>query len=201
MEKELIKAAKEGNPNAFEQLAEKYYTKIYNYALRVLKNEQDAFDASQDALIKAYLNIKKFKEEANFFTWLFRITVNTCNDYHKKNKKRSTLSLSDSHEESKTTLQIEDKTQNIEEQILKAERKSLLYKAIDTLPEIHRQMIFLRDIENFTYEEIAEITNLPLGTLKSKISRARIKLKELLLKNKELFICFTVILIRKLFFK
>ena len=201
MEKELIRSAKKGNTDAFEKLAEKYYIRIYNYSLRVLKNEQDALDASQDALIKAYININKFKEEANFFTWLFRITVNTCNDYHKRNKKRGLLYPIDNSDENTPGIIIEDKTQNIEEKIIENERKNQLYKAIDSLPEIHRKMILLRDIENFTYDEIAEIINLPLGTVKSKISRARLKLKELLLKNKELFIVFTVILTEKLFFK
>jgi len=97
-------------------------------------------------------------------------------------------------------LQFEDKGQNVFDLVLKSERERVLYDALNKLNSEQREMIILRDIEGFSYEEIAVITNNNLGTVKSKISRARIKLKELLLKNKELFLSFFVLITMNIFF-
>lgn len=195
-EKELIKKSKDGNIESFEKLIEAHQLKVYNISLKMLKNEQDAFDASQDALLKAFKYIGKFKEEASFSTWLYRITVNVCLDMLKKRKDSyNTLSLEQqiSLKDNEVQVQFEDKKQNVLNDVLKSEQKKALYEAIDKLSAEHKKMIVLRDIEGFSYEEIAKITNKNLGTVKSKINRARASLKEILIKNKELFLSVLVL--------
>ncbi len=198
-EAELIKQVQQGYTDAFEELTLKYQPIVYNISLRMLKNEQDAFDVSQDSLLKAFISIKKFNGNSTFSTWLYRITVNTCLDFIKKTKKSKhhiSLEHGISSSDDNMVIQIEDKQQNTENAILKNERINALYEALDKLPPKHREMIVLRDIEGFSYEEISDITRLNLGTVKSKISRARLRLKELLLENKELFLSFLVLLIK-----
>ncbi len=195
----LIKKVQEGNTDAFEELTLKHQKTVYNISLRMLKNEQDAFDVSQDALLKAYINIKKFNGHCAFSTWLYRITVNTCLDFIKKSKKDKyhiSLEQGSSADEDFPIVQVEDKKQNTENTILEKERTDILYKAIGNLPPKHREMIILRDLEGFSYEEISQITNLNPGTVKSKISRARLKLKELLSEHRELFLSFLVLFMK-----
>ncbi|MBR4892633.1 MAG: sigma-70 family RNA polymerase sigma factor [Clostridia bacterium] len=202
-EKELLKLAKEGHIDAFEKLIDAHQKRIYNISLKMLANEQDAFDASQDALLKVFKYLKNFKENSSFSTWVYKIAVNTCLDYINKNKKTSqNISLDETitQKDNETTLQFEDKGQNVFDLVLKSERERVLYDALNKLNFEQREMIILRDIEGFSYEEIAVITNNNLGTVKSKISRARIKLKELLLKNKELFLSFFVLITMNIFF-
>lgn len=201
-EKELIELAKDGNINAFETLIEKNQQIVYNISLKMLKNEQDAFDASQDALLKAFKYISKFKGNSSFSTWIYKITVNTCLNYINKNKissKNISLEQTVTQKDNETPIQFEDKKQNVYKEVLENERKRVLYDALEELSPNQKQMIILRDIEGFSYEEIAQITNNNLGTVKSKISRARLKLKEILLRNKELFLSVSVILIRSFF--
>jgi len=202
IDNELIKKAQDGHIESFEKLIEKYQTTVYNISLKMLKNEHDAFDASQDALLKAYKYISNFKGNSSFSTWLYKITVNTCLDYINKNKKNNfTISLEQtvSPKDNEIPIQFEDKKQNVVGKVLENERQKVLYEALDKLDNIQKEMIILRDIEGFSYEEIAKITDLNLGTVKSKISRARLKLKEILLKNKELFLSILVIFIIRYF--
>lgn len=199
-EKELIKKCKEGYVEAFEELISSHQTRVYNIALKMLKNEDDAYDASQEALLKAFKYIKNFKEESSFSTWIYRITVNVCLDMIKKTKeKRNIISIEQqiSLKDNEVTMQFEDKSQNVMEDILKSERKKVLYEAIDALPPHHREMIVLRDIEGFSYEEISEITKNNVGTVKSKINRARNALKKILINNRELFFYSAVLLIMR----
>lgn len=198
-EKELIKKAKDGHIESFEKLIEKYQVTVYNISLKMLKNEHDAFDTSQDALLKAYKYISNFKGNSSFSTWLYKITVNTCLDYinkNKKNKQNLSLEQTISGKDNEIPVQIEDKKQNVMGKVLENERQKVLYDALDKLNPIQKELIILRDIEGFSYEEIAKITDLNLGTVKSKISRARLKLKDILLKNKELFLSILVILLK-----
>lgn len=201
-EKELIQLAKDGYTDAFEKLINEHQLTVYNISLKMLKNEQDAFDASQDALLKAFKYIKKFKGNSSFSTWIYKITVNTCLDYINKSKKsKSNISLEQtiSQKDNETPLQFEDKKQNVLGKVLENEREKVLYEALDKLSYEQKEMIVLRDIEGFSYEEISQIKNLNIGTVKSKISRARLKLKELLLEHKELFLSIIVILITRYF--
>lgn len=198
-EKELIKKAREGHIESFEKLINEHQKTVYNISLKMLKNEQDAYDAAQDSLLKAFRYISNFKGNSAFSTWIYKITVNTCLDMiNKKKQKGNIISIEQqiSLKDNEVTLQFEDKKQNVVSEILEEERKKVLYEAIDMLSVEHREMILLRDIEGFSYEEIAKITDKNIGTVKSKINRARIALKNILLKNKELFLTLIVLLMK-----
>lgn len=187
-ETKLINSAKQGDRGAFDQLVLKYSNDIFRYAYRILRHEQDAQNASQDTFLKAWQGLKSFKGISKFSTWLYSISYNVCMNYLKKRKKEASVSTED------VPLPFDETTANKnshnttpEESYLQKERLKVLNEAIDKLPPHHKQMMILRFIEGFSYEEIAKITALPLGTVKSKISRARDKLIELLKKNMELF--------------
>lgn len=189
-EKELLRKSKQGHLASFEELISTHQQKVYNIALRMLANEQDAFDASQEVFIKVYRNLDKFQENSSFSTWLYRITTNTCLDMLRKNKEKKNEISMDSpmeFEDREASFQLEDKKADVEEEILKRERRQALYAALEQLNEEHKKMIVLRELQGMSYQEIADITGTNIGTVKSKINRARISLKNSLLQFKELF--------------
>ena len=189
-EKELLRKSKQGHLASFEELISIHQQKVYNIALRMLANEQDALDASQEVFIKVYRNLDKFQENSSFSTWLYRITTNTCLDMLRKNKEKKNEISMDSpmeFEDREASFQLEDKKADVEEEILKRERRQALYEAMEQLGEEHKKMIVLRELQGMSYQEIADITGTNIGTVKSKINRARISLKNSLLKYKELF--------------
>lgn len=190
-ETKLIQSAKKGNKVAFEQLIELYEKKVYNIALHMLKNEEDAKDAAQDSLIKIYRNIKKFDGKSSFSTWVYRVTVNTSLDLIRKkksSKERDTYSLDDQIQvnEQNTMAMGHQGTIHPESHVMKQERLAYLKNALELLNEEQRMMIVLRDIQGFSYKEIADITKTTEGTVKSRLNRSRKKLKEILMDT-ELF--------------
>lgn len=187
MENELIKKAQNGDGAAFEELISPYTTIVYNIALRILGNPEDASDASQEALIRIYRNIGKFKGDSKFSTWLYRIAHNACIDEYRRRKSKlnfASVSVDDSYDDSDNPLlEIPDTSPTPEEHTLKNERSKMLYDAISKLSPISKSAVLLRDVNGLSYEEIAEIQNCSLGTVKSRINRARQQLKEILLQQ------------------
>jgi len=181
-EAELIHKAQSGDVRAFEQLVEEYQQSVFNLAYRMIGNHEDASDMAQEAFIKAYFNLSKFKGNSKFSTWIYRIATNSCLDEIKKRKKTPTYSMSESIEieEGEITREIEDKSSNIEENFEREEQLKMVNKAIGRLQENHRIIIIMRDVNNMSYEEIAEILKCSTGTVKSRISRARTILHDFL---------------------
>lgn len=181
-ERELIKRSQRGDVIAFETLIKQHQVVAYNVALRILGNPEDAQDAAQEALIKVFKGIGSFKVEAQFSTWLYRIVVNTCNDYLRKAKRQSHYSLDQQIEtqEGAMTREVIDPgltpDQIYEGNILKQK----VHSAIQALPEQQRTVVVLRDIEGMSYEVIASMLDLPVGTVKSRINRGREALRQLL---------------------
>ena len=175
----LIKKAINGDEQAFELLLSQYQNKIYSIALRTLGNEHDALDATQDALIRIYKNIGKFKGNSSFSTWVYRITVNVCYDMLNLNKKPVHLV-----EKLEDAPQMAAKGPGPEEIVLGRESASEVCALILKLSDIYRVALVLRDVEGFAYEEIALILNISVGTVKSRIARARNEMRKLLLQNK-----------------
>ncbi|MGN0134200.1 MAG: sigma-70 family RNA polymerase sigma factor [Anaerotignum sp.] len=186
-EKELIAKAKQGDMLAFEELILRHEKIVYNVALRMMNHSEDAKDISQEVFLKAYKNMKNFDERSMFSTWLYRITTNTCIDEMRKRKGKQSYSLEEEleNEEGSMQRQIADEGETPEESLLREERKSELLQALDTLSEEHKAAVILRDIRGLSYEEVAEIVDLPMGTVKSRISRARNQLKNEILKIRE----------------
>ncbi len=183
-EHELIKKAKEGDSYAFELLIAPYMQKIYNIALGILSSSEDADDAAQEAFIKAYKHLHSFSESSGFYTWLYRIVYNCCLDILRK-KQRRPLSFFITHhnDETEDELIVTDTKPQPDEILISSESQSEVRRAISMLKESYRTVIILRDLEGLSYEEIADITGLSLGTVKSRISRGRENLKNIIINN------------------
>jgi RNA polymerase sigma-70 factor (ECF subfamily) len=185
-EKELLKSALGGDVSAFEELILPWQKKIYNITLNYTKNHDDALEISQEVLIKAFKNIKNFKGESSFSTWLFRIASNSCIDYYRKNSKISYIYVDeeiDNGENSKIKFEIKTSDNEPSKAYLQKELRESIKIALNKIPVELKTVVTLRDIHGFNYEEIASIVNIPLGTVKSRINRARLLLKEILLKD------------------
>lgn len=173
----LVSKAQAGDVRAFEQLVEQYYPRIYNIALGMLGTSADAEDAAQTALIKMYRSIGGFKFNSKLSTWIYRITTNVCTDRLRK-KSRTPSSSLDELSESGFDMASADALP--EERVVANEKKKILYKGIERLKSEHKEIIVLRDINGFSYGEIAQILKCGEGTVKSRISRARASLKSIL---------------------
>lgn len=181
-EASLIEQSKAGDIDSFEELIVAHQKKAFNIAYRILGNLEDANDVTQEALIKAYRGIKKFNGKSSFSTWLYTIVNNACIDFIRKNRKVNLTYLDREYEteESSYKVQIYSDEETPEEVFEKKEVQRLVHEAINKLNYEHRRVIVLRDIQQFSYQEIARILNCSEGTVKSRISRARKNLKILI---------------------
>ncbi len=171
---ELIRLAKAGDSKAYDQLLHKYKNQVYNLIYRMVRNKQEAEDLTQEAFIKAFKSLVSFNEDYAFSTWLYKIATNNCIDYFRK-RKLQTYSLDKpiKYKDSEIQQELPDPELNPEKKILALERSRIIQDAIDSLPEKYHTAIVMRHREEKSYEEIAEILNLPLGTVKARIFRAR----------------------------
>lgn len=187
-EEELIQAAQKGNLEAYEVLISQYEKKIYALCLHLLKNSEEAYDAAQEVCIKLWKQLSTFKGQSKLSTWIYRMTTNQCLDILRKNKRKGqeiSLFLDEElGEEEKLTDQTaiwHDISSHMEEK----ELGEVLKQGIGELKEDYRVIIVLRDVEQRSYEEISDILDISLGTVKSRLSRARSTLKKILEQNKE----------------
>ncbi len=169
----FIEKARNGDVSAFEKLVSLYAKKIYNYCYRMTDSREDAEDLAQEVFIKVYQNLKSFKGDSKFSTWIYRIAYNTCVDRYRKNRKLDTVSLNYGKDEDSVKIELVSNDPLPEEEVIKKERYRKLQACIAGLKPEYKTVIILRDIQNYTYAEIAEILQVPLGTVKSHISRAR----------------------------
>ncbi len=175
-----INKFKEGDRAAFEKLVLKYQDKIYNLCRHILGNAQDAEDAAQDAFIKAYQNLDSFKPDASFYTWLYRIAVYTCLDYKKRPFFESIFKSSPESEGDEFIREPVSDEPSPEKMYESKQLGQVLRKSLVTLSPKLRTVIILKEIEGLPYEEIGEILDVSIGTVKSRISRAREELRELM---------------------
>lgn len=183
-EQAIIERVLAGDNNAFGELVDAYQTKVYNLALRMCGNQEDAFDLSQEAFFRAWRGLSGFQRESAFSTWLFRLTANVCLDYLRAKKRRPTVSLTTVDEEGEEAqLDVPDPGKSPEEVLLAAEDRAALARAMNELPVEYRQILTLRAIDDLSYAEIGEILKLREGTVKSRLSRARLALRNKLLQN------------------
>ena len=187
-EKALVQQAKAGDRNAFAALVSAYESKVYNLALRYLGNREDAMDASQEVFLRVFRFLPGFQEESGFSTWIYRIGVNVCKDMLAKQSKRNEQSIEvEDEDDERRTIDIVDCRYAPEQILENAELRTMLSKAIASLPEQQREVIVLRDIQGLSYEEIAGVLSLESGTVKSRLSRARENLRKKLLQNGNIF--------------
>lgn len=173
----VVHAARAGDEAAFVQLVNAYRGAAERVARHILRTEEAAADAVQDALIKVHRAMPSF-EDGNFRAWLLRIVTNTCYDYLRKQRRRPTVSLEALLEESYTELQDRQIENDPERMVLRKEQRELLLKAIDRLSPWHREVVLLVDVYGYDYGEAADLLQLPLGTVKSRLSRARAALRD-----------------------
>lgn len=183
-EKAIIKQVLAGDNDAFGILVETYQDRVFNLALRMSGNTDDAFDLAQEAFFRAWRGLSGFQFEASFSTWLFRLTSNVCLDWLRAKKRRPTVSLTSvGNEEETVQLDLPDPGMGPEELLIAAENRSTLAAAMNALPVEYRQILTLRAIDGLSYTEIAEVLQLREGTVKSRLSRARVALRNKLLQN------------------
>ncbi|MBE7028223.1 MAG: sigma-70 family RNA polymerase sigma factor [Ruminococcaceae bacterium] len=183
----LIKKASKNNVEAFEKLIYPYTTRLLNHAYGILNNREDAEDALQESYIKIFKSLDKFEGHSSFKTWIYRIVTNVCLDMLRKNKKIYETSINETNENGEYKLVIPDDTYSPEISAQKKMAFETLKNALEDLSQEHKTVVIMRDIDGLSYDEIAYITSTNVGTVKSRINRARIQLKNLLEKNKELF--------------
>jgi RNA polymerase sigma-70 factor (ECF subfamily) len=165
-ESDLIERFKKGDRSAFEAIVLRHQDRIYNLCRYMLRDPRDAQDAAQDVFLKAYRGLKDFRPESSLYTWIYRIAVTTCLDYRRKLRRevlRGEPLTEDLPSDEAFTERLDD-AKEISESIRKALQK---------LPEKLRAAIVLREIEELSYEEIAQVVHTSVGTVKSRISRAR----------------------------
>lgn len=198
-EKNLIELSAKGNVEAFETLVQAHQKRVYNIALRMTKDPDDAQELSQDALVRAFVAIKKFRGESSFSTWLYRITMNVCTDFLRKRNKAVVVSLEQgaAGNENYNPVQLPEKSPGPDELTEKKQLKEMVKQAMDLLSVEHRQVLILRDLMDLTYKDIANTLNVNEGTIKSRINRARDALKHIIIEREELFKDYVVKLNRR----
>lgn len=178
----LIERSRQGDVDAFEDLIKDYKKVAYNIALRVLRNVEDAEDASQEALIKVFKNIRNFNMQSTFKVWMYRIVVNTCIDFKRK-KNLNVVSIDETIDlggNGQIRREIADDSNNPDILLEKNFDSKLINDAVNKLEDDYKTIIILRDIQGFSYTEISEILTCNIGTVKSRLNRARKSLKEIL---------------------
>lgn len=187
-ERYLVEQAKDGDVEAFERLIQSVKLLVINTAFTYLKDYEEALDCSQEVFIKAYRNMSSYKENSAFSTWIYQITKNQCIDMLRR-RRGVTLSIEESLEdEDAPEIQISaPESQEPEQHAIRQSRIKAVREAIDQLPEKLREVCILRDIQELSYQEISEMLDIPEGTVKSRLNAARVKLREILQKQIELF--------------
>jgi len=184
-EKALIAAAQQGEIPAFNQLVLTYQSMVYNLAYRILGDADAAADASQDTFLSAFRAIKKFRG-GSFKAWLLRIATNASYDQLRYKQRRPTSSLEALLVESDHSSSFTDSTESPEDYALRQELGRAIQAGLNTLPPDQRIALVLSDVQGLSYQEIAEVTRSSLGTIKSRLSRGRAKLRDYLLVQGEL---------------
>jgi RNA polymerase sigma-70 factor, ECF subfamily len=184
-EQALITSARKGDTRAFNQLVLLYQSMAYNVAYRVLSDPDAAADATQDAFLSAYKAMRQFRG-GSFKAWLLRIVTNACYDQLRAKQRRPTSSLDDLPVESDHISYLNDPSERPDEFVERQELNRGIQGGISILPAEQRVILVLSDVQGLNYQEIAQVTGLSLGTVKSRLSRARAKLRDHLIAQREL---------------
>ena len=179
-EKELVRAAAAGDESALGELVRMYENKAYHLALRMCGNAEDASDVAQDAFLAAWRGLPSFRGESGFSTWLYRLVSNAAIDYLRRTKhQRGNVSLDDEE----LNLDAPDESPSPHDAAESNDLKDAVAKSLKELSDDHRTVLVMREVQELSYEEIAQTLSLDLGTVKSRISRARNHLRKILLQS------------------
>ena len=187
-DQELAARARAGDQDAFEQLVLDNQNKVYSLAVRLVGDREEAADLAQEAFLKAWQGLSSFQGESSFSTWIYRLTTNVCIDYLRRKKRRQevepAVSLDD---EDSGWAEPADAGQDPQRKLEEAERSRALSRGLERLPEHQRQVLVMRELSGLSYQEIGAATGLDLGTVKSRIARARLALRKILLEDGNFF--------------
>ena len=178
-EQQLVSAARDGDMDAFEALVHLYEKRVFALTLRMCGNPEDAAEAAQEAFLAAWQGLAFFRGEASFSTWLYRLTSNACVDLLRKENRHQGPSLDDES----VSAEVPDPTPTPEKAVEQQELRRQIEAGLQTLSPEHREVLILREIQQLSYDEIADVLSLDLGTVKSRINRGRRQLREFLLKQ------------------
>lgn len=178
-EKKYIKKAAAGDTGAYEYLVLQYQPQVYRLAFRMTNHPEDAADLTQEVFLKAWNNLDKFEFKSAFSTWLYRLASNLCIDFLRNNRRRQNLPLTFEDEEGEEQrIEVLDPAPLPEERVIAAEGQARLSAAMEELEPEHRQILTLRVVNDLSYADIAEILGVKEGTVKSRLARAREKLRK-----------------------
>jgi len=181
----LISAAQQGDVTAFNRLILQYQDMAYTVAYRIMNDPDAAADATQEAFISAYLGLPRFRG-GSFRAWLMRIVTNACYDELRRRKRHPQSSLDALYAKTPMPISSNSSSENPEEHVQRLELSHLLQQGIALLPDDQRVILVLSDVQGFSYQEIAEVVGVPKGTVKSRLHRARARLRDYLREREEL---------------
>jgi RNA polymerase sigma factor (sigma-70 family) len=180
-EMDIIERVRSGDTDAFEALVLDNQKKVYNLALKMTGNENDALDISQEAFIKAFIGLKNFRGDSRFSVWMYRLVYNLCIDFSRKKQRSETSSLTYINEDGEyADLEVPDLRYAPESEAEKRELRQAVADGIDALPPKHKEILIMREVAGLSYEDIARTLNISEGTVKSRLSRARLSLASIL---------------------
>ncbi len=183
-ESRIVQKVLKGDVNAFEKLVLEYEKNVYNIALRMTGNSEDASDMTQEAFIKAYNSLQSFRGDSKFSVWIYRIATNVCLDFLRSKSRRPTVSLSvEDNDGEDVQLDVADESQSPELLLDRQMTRESVRRGLETLSPEYRQILLLREIQGLSYDEISQALGLEVGTVKSRIFRARKKLCAFLLQD------------------
>jgi RNA polymerase sigma-70 factor (ECF subfamily) len=173
----LVERVRGGDVAAFEPLVEKYRQRVYRLAYNVLRNQEDAWDVAQESFIKAYKALPSFRGQSAFYTWLFRIVMNVAHDKARQRGAAGRAFGTERVTEEEWERTMPDPGEEPDTAAARAEQRARITRALEALPEHHRAIIMLSDLEGLSYREIADVLNIPMGTVMSRLHNARKRLR------------------------
>ena len=183
-ERELVDRARAGDQDAFEQLVLDNQNRIYSLTVRLTGSREEGADLAQEAFLKAWQGLASFQGESSFSTWVYRLATNVCIDFLRRQKRRreveQVLSLDD---EERTWAEPADYSQDPQRHLERSERNRALERGLAALPEHQRRILVMRELSGLSYQEIGRALELDLGTVKSRLARARLALRKILLEE------------------
>lgn len=182
-EQELIHSARKGDSMAFGELMQAHQDKIYTLCYRMTGNAEDAADLTQEVFLSAWRSLSRFQEQSSFGTWVYRMATNASIDFLRREKRRQVLSMTMEEDSEERQAQVPDERYSPHRLLEQKEARQAVADALAALSPEHRQVLVLREMEGLSYQEIGQLLGLEEGTVKSRIARARLALRDFLIKS------------------